>query len=284
MSWKVLQGDAFEMIDQIETPIQACVTDPPYGIDFLGKKWDKQVPGSQIWQKVYDKLDDDAYLLSFSAPRTYHRTAIEIEEAGFEIVDMIQWIVTTKMAGKNKLKPTHEPIVVARKGKPTLDVVNTRVPWNGKPPTGWIKGGASRRYFGETGDKEKASAKQLGTEDADPTGRYPANVIGLFDDTEHQKYFYAPRATRKEKGENNNHPTAKPISLMRYLVRLVTKTGDTVLDPFNGSGSTGIGALAEGRKYIGIEMDENYANISKARLEEAGQTSFDKLFEYEKST
>lgn len=66
---------------------------------------------------------------------------------------------------------------------------------------------------------------------------------------------------------NNNHPTVKPTDLMRYLVRLVCPEGGTVLDPFNGSGSTGKAALLEGFNYIGIDMDESYIEISKARLE-----------------
>jgi len=65
----------------------------------------------------------------------------------------------------------------------------------------------------------------------------------------------------------NNHPTVKPTDLMRYLVRLVCPEGGTVLDPFNGSGSTGKAALLEGFNYIGIDMDESYIEISKARLE-----------------
>lgn len=65
---------------------------------------------------------------------------------------------------------------------------------------------------------------------------------------------------------NNNHPTVKPTELMRYLCRLITPPGGTVLDPFNGSGSTGRGAVLEGFNYIGIELDEEYVKISEARI------------------
>jgi site-specific DNA-methyltransferase (adenine-specific) len=68
---------------------------------------------------------------------------------------------------------------------------------------------------------------------------------------------------------NNNHPTVKPTSLMRYLVRLVCPEGGTVLDPFNGSGSTGKAAVLEGFDYIGIEMDKDYIAISECRLKHA---------------
>jgi len=64
----------------------------------------------------------------------------------------------------------------------------------------------------------------------------------------------------------NNHPTVKPADLMRYLCRLVTPPGGTVLDPFMGSGSTGKAAMLEGFRFIGIEMDEDYMDIAEARI------------------
>ena len=69
----------------------------------------------------------------------------------------------------------------------------------------------------------------------------------------------------------NIHPTVKPIALMRYLCRLVTPPNGVVLDPFMGSGTTGIGAVAEGFDFIGIEMDEEYLNIAQARIKHARQ-------------
>ena len=65
----------------------------------------------------------------------------------------------------------------------------------------------------------------------------------------------------------NNHPTVKPIALMAYLIKLITPVGGTVLDPFMGSGSTGCAAAQEGFDFIGIEMDENYVEVAKARIE-----------------
>ena len=64
----------------------------------------------------------------------------------------------------------------------------------------------------------------------------------------------------------NNHPTVKPVSLMRYLCKLITPKNGTVLDPFMGSGSTGIGAKLEGFYFIGIELDKEYFEIAKARI------------------
>jgi site-specific DNA-methyltransferase (adenine-specific) len=102
--------------------------------------------------------------------------------------------------------------------------------------------------------------------DANPAGRHPSNIIGEVQ-PEHQKYFYAPRATRKEKGEYNNHPTVKPVSLMSYLIRIYAPVGTTVLDPFCGSGTTGIAALIENRKFVGIDMVAEYVIIANKRCE-----------------
>ena len=86
------------------------------------------------------------------------------------------------------------------------------------------------------------------------------------------RFFYCAKASRKERGENNNHPTVKPLALMRYLARLTkTPTGGVVLDPFCGSGTTGMACVLEGREFIGIEQDERYAEIARKRIEGATQ-------------
>jgi site-specific DNA-methyltransferase (adenine-specific) len=80
---------------------------------------------------------------------------------------------------------------------------------------------------------------------------------------------------------NNNHPTVKPIELMKYLIKLVTPQGGRVLDPFNGSGSTGCAAVELGHEYVGIELDPNYVEIAKKRIEAWNKqdTAFEELFE-----
>jgi len=83
------------------------------------------------------------------------------------------------------------------------------------------------------------------------------------------RFFYCAKASKSERGEGNNHPTVKPLALMRYLCRLVTPPDGVVLDPFCGSGSTLVGALQEGFRYIGIEKDPDYVNIAYARTKHA---------------
>jgi len=76
----------------ILTDLDACVTDPPYGLSFMGKAWDYDVPDADIWSEVLCALKPGAHLLSFFGSRTYHRGAIPIEDAGFEIRDQLMWL------------------------------------------------------------------------------------------------------------------------------------------------------------------------------------------------
>ena len=296
MTYNLICSDNISAMKQMESnSVDACITDPPYGMEIAGVGWDHNVPPVDTWREVYRVLKPGAFVLSFCAPEFYHRMAVAVEDAGFRPLDMVVWMVTTKMAKANRLKPAHEPIFVAQKpldgsikanfekwGCGQINTTTTRVPWDGKPPTGWIKGGTQRRAFG--GDVAKASAQAVKeTEDANPNGRYPSNIIGHFDEPEHQKYFYAPRATRKERGEYNDHPTPKPIALMRYLTRVYAPTGGLVLDPFMGSGSTGIASLQEGRRFVGIDMSQHYVDISQRRIQDHcfSEEPKENLFEYE---
>ena len=145
-------------------------------------------------------------------------------------------------------------------------------------------------------------------------GRFPSNVMGEIAEP-YQKYFYCPKVGRRErhigfdldiiptnpegiwnvdgtgvqynaqknKQNGNNHPTVKPVALMEYLIKLITPPGGTVLDPFNGSGSTGCAAVELGHPYIGCELDPAYIEISCKRIEAwtAGSNNFDQLFDQE---
>jgi DNA modification methylase len=106
-------------------------------------------------------------------------------------------------------------------------------------------------------------------------GRYPSNVLG--DIADYQKYFYCPRCQppreqerhrgfEQDKDVGNNHPTVKPVALMKYLVQLVTPQGSHVIDPFSGSGSTGMACRELGRTYTGIDLDPRYCEIARKRI------------------
>ncbi len=274
-TYSILTGDCQQVLSSYEENFfHSCITDPPYGMGM--DHWDHSVPGVDIWCEVFRTLCPGAFCLAFCSPELYHRLACNVEDAGFIIKDQIMWMTTTKMPKFNRLKPAHEPIVVAQKpykgtlqnnfekwGCGLIDTENTRIPWDKNPPTGWVKDGAKRRTFGRDG-KTTGTQEEFGTVDANPAGRYPSNIIGEVL-PEHQKYFYAPRATRIEKGLDNDHPTVKPINLMAYLIKVYSPKETTVLDPFCGSGSTGVAALQENRKFIGIDLSSHYVDISTKR-------------------
>jgi len=242
--------------------------------------WDHAVPEIPLWKEGFRTLRPGAFCLAFCSPELYHRLACNIEDVGFVIKDQIMWMTTTKMPKVNRLKPAHEPIVVAQKpykgslksnhekwGCGLIDTETTRIPWDKEPPKGWVASGVKRRTFGKQG-KTTGTQKEFGTVDANPNGRYPSNIIGEVL-PEHQKYFYAPRATRKEKGLDNDHPTVKPLDLMRYLVRVYAPETGIVLDPFCGSGTTGVAALELSREFVGIELNDEYADIARKRCDES---------------
>jgi DNA modification methylase len=96
---------------------------------------------------------------------------------------------------------------------------------------------------------------------------------GERDSAKNRRLYYTAKASRKERGEGNNHPTVKPLALMRWLVRLVARAGETVLDPFGGSGTTGVACIEEGRIPILIEREAAYMDIARKRIAEASAST-----------
>ena len=408
----LLNGDCIEEMQKLiddGVQVDSVVTDPPYHLTsiterygkegsappqdynqsgvykrtstgFMGKEWD----GGDIafrketWELALKLLNPGGHLLAFSASRNYHRMAVAIEDAGFEIRDQIMWIygsgfpkslnigkgVDKKQGNKREsmgmydprslqdganrteraignqqvanyessmvertkgnsewegwgtaLKPAHEPIVMARKalsessivdnvlkhGTGGINIDGCRIEGEvNRPPTNpsfrdvakeaLARGGLDKLSFGQDRDRpierkkvirksrnengvwtnENSGMKAEGTQyaDAAPKGRFPANVMHDGLETEWAKFFYCPKTSKSERnsGDKNTHPTVKPIKLMKYLCRLVTPKGGTVLDPFMGSGSTGMAAKDEGFDFIGIEKEKEYFDICESRI------------------
>ena len=125
--------------------------------------------------------------------------------------------------------------------------------WHGVTDTG----GASRFFYVAKASRAERNAGLEGSSNG-KQGNRPGSPdpAGKFPDHDH-----------RERGANH-HPTVKPLALMRYLVRLTsTPTGGIVLDPFMGSGTTGVACMMEGRQFIGIELDPNYLEIARRRIE-----------------
>lgn len=123
LTWKILHGDCLaEMEWMANESVDSIVTDPPYGLNFMNKHWDYEVPSIDVWRECLRVLRPGGHLLSFFGTRTYHRGVIPIEDAGFEIRDQIGWTYGSGFPkshngpwGGTALKPAWEPIVMARK-------------------------------------------------------------------------------------------------------------------------------------------------------------------------
>jgi len=144
-----------------------------------------------------------------------------------------------------------EDLSVSREGNKKLDTNNQ----------GWGFKAVSR------GNEGRFPSHLILDESEEVDNLFPKNTSRYFyhcsADT---RVFYGSKASRKEKGEGNNHPTVKSLSLMQYLCRLVIPTGGVVLDPFAGSGTTLIAACQEGFNFIGIEKEPRYCRIAEERL------------------
>ena len=413
-----------------DNSVDSIVTDPPYELGFMGKKWDSSgiAYSVELWRECLRVLKPGGHLLSFGGTRTWHRVAVGIEDAGFEVRDSIAWMygsgfpkslnvgksieakLTTGSAAKNgfhklegertgdgkigmyanvaeqgfrshnpeqlgefeleattpeakqwegwgtALKPAFEPIVVARKpligtvaenvlthGTGGLNIYGSRIATD-EVITNHSRSADSAASKGKYGD---SSAQETHQTDGQKLGRWPANVIldeysaELLDDQSGQlksgamnsttkghdaenfnvygkqyvrevfakgdsggasRFYYVAKASKRDRNEGleeletkvieigderpsgnswerrgkgqdtprqNFHPTVKPTQLMRYLVKLVTPPGGTVLDPFTGSGSTGKAAILEGFRFIGCELTEEYIPIIEGRLKHA---------------
>lgn len=316
----LLHGDCLEVLKTMPSDsVHSVVTDPPYGLSFMGKKWDYDVPSVEIWQECLRVLKPGGHLLAFAGTRTQHRMAVRIEDAGFEIRDMIAWMYGSGFPKSHNLqddsqgwgtalKPAMEPITMAR--KPFKGTVADNVQAYG---TGAINidgcriGERELRQLNRSGSIGYGGSEPQGIVDDGGIGRWPANVLhdGCEDVLrgmgEAARFFYTPKACKEDRDDGckmmeyrqtiggggtndpngddvcgkygsvkslarNFHPTVKPTDLMRYLCRMVTPPGGVVLDPFTGSGSTGRGAVLEGFRFIGCEMDADYIKIAKARI------------------
>jgi len=282
----VYNNDCLDVLKKLdENSIDSVVTDPPYGISLLGHSWDYQLPSIDIWKECLRVLKPGGHLLSFSSARTYHRMAICIEDAGFEIRDQIMWVYGQGMPKGKNLKPAHEPICVAR--KPFKGTIKANVAAHG---TGCLNVDACK--VGERwapnlihdGDEtivemfpEKAGALFNATRKKATTGGSGNSLMGKAREVGEgngaidapgsaARFFWCAKPSRTERAEASKHPTVKPIKLMNYLVRLATPPGGVVLDPFMGSGTTGVAAINEGFDFIGCEREAEYFDIATQRL------------------
>lgn len=281
----LINADSLQYIKDLpDKSVDAIITDPPYFIDGMGGDWDNgklrektshasvigSLPvgmkfdpqqGRNLEKFMYELsvearrvLKPGGFFLSFSQGRLYHRMACGMEDAGFEIRDMLVWyregqakafsqdhfvrkmnisqdekdMIIATLAGRKtpQLKGQSEPIVLAQNPKDGTFINN------------WIEYGV-----GLIDTKQSLD------------GKFPGTVMDV------------PKPKGKERAESK-HLTLKPIKLMEHLINVFTKPGDIVLDPFSGSGTTGVACVNTGRQYIGIELTEEFYLESINRLTE----------------
>jgi site-specific DNA-methyltransferase (adenine-specific) len=140
-TFTLYQGDCLDKLKELDdNSIDSIVTDPPYGLAFMGKKWDYDVPSQEIWEECIRVLKPGGHLLSFAGSRTYHRMAVRIEDAGFEIRDQIMWVYGSGFPkshnigkGVDKQLGNEREVVGTKKGQGTIP--NDRGNWGLKPNT-----------------------------------------------------------------------------------------------------------------------------------------------------
>ena len=383
----LLQGDCLQTMKTLpDNSVDAIVSDPPYGISFMAKKWDYDVPSVEVWKEAMRVLKHGGHALIACGTRTQHRMVVNIEDAGFEIRDVVSWIygsgfpkslniskaidkaagaerevvgvredfakrANTKPSSREKmgkfaddkhvmgeittpateeakqwdgwgtaLKPSSEFFTLCRKPLSEKTIAANVLKWG----TGGINIDGCRVHAEDAEEGRKrhgggiagngSSFELPDSKGEQPAGRFPANlihdgspeVLELFPESKPNesaaRFFYCAKASKKDRdegleafeekkidtmdhefGENgrrlggdgtpiktpirkNNHPTVKPTALMQYLCRLITPAGGTVLDPYMGSGSTGKAAIKEGFGFVGCELDPEYFEIAKARI------------------
>lgn len=252
--------DAISMMQGIPDGFaDAIITDPPYGVGMA--KWDANVPGSEVWREAFRVLGPGGFCVVAAAPRTAHLTAMALADAGFEIRDMIVWNYTQSFPGaqlvdgewRSGLKTNQEPWVVAQK---PLEKGLTLVENWGIHRLGAIRTGANGSGNWQTNvikcAKPKARDRNLGAVPGKAYATPPSKKSGAWSNNQ---------------GQANNHPTAKPLALMRKLVTLFTPDKGVVVDPFMGSGSTLVAAAAEGHAVFGSDMEFGYWDLACDRVD-----------------
>lgn len=157
-----------------DNSVDSIVCDPPYGLRFMGKKWDYDVPGVDIWVECLRILKPGGHLLAFAGTRTQHRMAVRIEDAGFEIRDMIAWVYGSGYPKhRSSLKPALEPITMARKPAKVATLLNIDAC---RVRDGSETGGVRPEYVPNYGNAVYGEGLGGGAWE-NTEGRYPANLI-----------------------------------------------------------------------------------------------------------
>ena len=238
---RLIHGDCLEVMKDIpDESIDAIITDPPYGTTAC--KWDSVIPFEPLWEQLKRVIKPNGAIVLFGSEP--FSSALRMSNIKQYKYDWTWDKVTAKGHLVAKIRPMQqtEVISVFGVGKIKYKPIMTEREVARKD----VDSEYSRTELvgGETTKKQSKIVR---------TQRYPKTILTF------------SNASQK----NKLHPTQKPVALMEYLIRTYTNEGETVLDFTMGSGSTGVACVNLNRNFIGIELDENYFNIAKDRIEEA---------------
>ena len=296
---KITRGDALEIMPKIEDDsIDLVLTDPPYFLDKLDSNWDSEQVGrtdnqytvtslpagmkfdrqqGKDFYKWYSKVSEEilrilkpgGFFFSFSSPRLYHRMASAIDDAGFELRDVLIWLYTQNQMKAMGLNHFIEKMDVGNEKKseikeklngwktPQIKSCFEPIAMGQKPTNGTYLQNMLENKVG-----------LLNTNIRIGDNMHPANVVSTENINETvDKVFLISKPDKKEKGEFNNHKTVKPLTICEYLIKLVAFSDDAVvLDTFVGSGTTAVAAKRLGKNFIGLELNDSYAKIAETRI------------------
>lgn len=282
-----LHCQAEDLLSRIpDASVDMVLTDPPYFIDKMGSDWHKEglkksqgragVVGSlpvgmkfdpeqgkrlqaylaPIFIECFRILKPGGFLVSFSQARLYHRMGVAAEDAGFEIRDMLGWTYEGQAKAfsqdhfirKMKIDDAAKAALVESLGgrkTPQLKPMIEPMVFGQKPKSGTFI--------------ENWQAHRVGLVDTTQSweGKFPGNLINC------------SKPSQIERGQGNNHLTVKPQKLLQHLIKMFTAPGAIVVDPFAGSSSTQVAAMATGRHAIGSERETEDFNTSLRRMAQA---------------
>lgn len=287
--------DAFLGLEDLKNnTIDSIITDPPYFLDGMedtweeemietkttksqtisslrsGMKFDKQQGidfenfMNRIAKIAIDKLKPGGWFVSFSSPRLYHRLAVGVEDAGFEIRDMWEWLYTQNQMkamsvmrqfesdeelskfSKKELKKLSESLLKWKTPQVRScfePIVLAQKPREGTFYNNWKNYGIGLiNVEGNVGKDNLSTSNVMTTE----------SINEILD-----RAFLINKPKKKEKGKTT-HLSVKPLELMKHIIEVLVPEGGIIVDPFNGSGSTGIASLLSKVNFIGFENNKKY--------------------------
>ena len=299
----IYNTDCVDALTDLEDhSIDCVITDPPYFIDKLDNHWKskkvasdvknshiKHLPKGMKFSKsqvkdlyefylnlsnvLFTKLKPGGYFLSFSSPRLYHSIAMACEIAGFEIRDMINWTYTQSMPKGMGMTHIIKKMDLPESEKQRLileykDFKTPQIKSCFEPICVCMKP-LGKTTFMKNELNFKTGLIDFSQKVGIDKDRVPANIITTEEYNEiYDKNFMISKPTKKEKGTYNTHITVKPVALMEHLIKLFSKEGALVVDPFLGSGTTAVACKNTHRRCIGYEINKDYYDICVKRLQE----------------